>query len=572
MRFEIEPSPLLDGVDAYRPPRSATPTDLRLDGNEGPCPPAALLESMRHTDPGALRRYPDTGPLQALLAEEAGVTPDRILVTAGADDALERAIRAVLAPGRELVLPVPTFGMIERYARLAGARVHGIPWLDGALPVDAMLDAVTDRTAMIAVVTPNSPTGLAATMDELRRLSAAAPGALLLVDLAYVEFAQEDLTRPTLALPNAVVTRTFSKAWGLAGLRVGWAAGPAPVMEWMRAAGHPYAVASPSLSLAIHRLSNGRSDMRAFAARVRWERDQLVKLLVRLGASTVRSQGNFVLGRFADAGWVRDGLAGLGVAVRAFPGQPLLGDALRITTPGEEQAFQRLESALETVLAPQALLFDLDDTLVDTSQSYRRAIAATAATFGVELGQGEIGDAKAAGDANDDWALTRRLMAARGVDRPLAEVTRRFEALYQGDDQLPGLRQRETLLLDRTLLSSLAARRPLAIVTGRPRADAQRCLDELGIADRFAAVVSRDDAPLKPDPAPVQLALQQLGVRRAWMVGDTPDDVHAARNTGVVPLGVVPPLDDRQQVAPELLAAGAARVLEDISQIEELLP
>jgi len=527
---------------------------------------------MRQTDPRALRRYPDTGPLQALLARRAGIQPDQVLVTAGADDALERAIRAVLAPGRELVLPVPTFGMIERYARLAGAQVNGIPWLEGPLPVDALLEAVTERTAMIAVVTPNSPTGLAATAEELRRLSEAAPGALLLVDLAYVEFADEDLTAAALSLPNAMVTRTLSKAWGLAGLRVGWAAGPPEVLEWMRAAGHPYAVASTSLELAVQRLGTGGDEVDRFVRRVREERGQLVALLRRLGASAGPSWGNFVLGRFDDPGWVRDGLAGLGVAVRAFPGRPMLEDALRITTPGDRETFARLTAGLETVLAPQALLFDLDDTLVDTSRSYRQAIAATAASYGVTLSQGEIGDAKAAGDANDDWALTRRLLAGRGVDRPLAEVTERFEALYQGASARPGMRRHETLLVDRERLRQLADRFPLGIVTGRPRADALRCLEEQGLAGLFATVVTRDDAPLKPDPAPVQRALSQLGARRAWLVGDTPDDVRAARNAGVVPLGVVPPLDDRGRVAPELIAAGCARVLQDIDELEELLP
>jgi HAD superfamily hydrolase (TIGR01548 family) len=214
----------------------------------------------------------------------------------------------------------------------------------------------------------------------------------------------------------------------------------------------------------------------------------------------------------------------------------------------------------------------MDDTLVDTSESYREAIRATAAAFGVELGQEEIGAAKAAGNANNDWELTRRLLAERGVERSLAEVTARFEQLYQGTADAPGLRARERLLLPRKALAELAGRLKLGIVTGRPRADAVAFLNEQGISELFATVVTMDDAPLKPSPEPVRLALERLGVTRAWMVGDTPDDVRAARAAGVVPLGVVAPLDETETAGPALFAAGAARVLDDLAAIKELLP
>jgi phosphoglycolate phosphatase-like HAD superfamily hydrolase len=112
----------------------------------------------------------------------------------------------------------------------------------------------------------------------------------------------------------------------------------------------------------------------------------------------------------------------------------------------------------------------------------------------------------------------------------------------------------------------------LAIVTGRPRAEAEWFLERTGIAPLFGTVVAMEDAPAKPDPAPVRLALERLGVRRAWMVGDTPDDMRAAAQAGVLPLGVVTPGDEPSLAMAALLDAGAARVLGQLTDLLELLP
>jgi phosphoglycolate phosphatase-like HAD superfamily hydrolase len=112
----------------------------------------------------------------------------------------------------------------------------------------------------------------------------------------------------------------------------------------------------------------------------------------------------------------------------------------------------------------------------------------------------------------------------------------------------------------------------MAIVTGRPRAEAQWFLERAGVAQLFGTVVAMEDAPAKPDPAPVRLALERLGVRRAWMIGDTPDDMRAAAQAGVLPLGVVTPGDEPSLAIAALREAGGARVLNRLSDLLELLP
>jgi histidinol-phosphate aminotransferase len=567
------PSPAVAGLDPYRVPRHPAPLDLLLDGIGGLPTPADIFAPLATHDVHALvRAYPTTTGLTAAIARRHGLDAERVLVTAGADDALDRACRALLAPGRSLVLPEPTFEMIGRYARWAGGDLRSVPWPGGAFPLAAVLDAVDATTTAIAVVSPNNPTGATATVDQLRALSAAAPHAVLLVDLAYVEFADVDPTDVVLSLPNAVAIRTMSKAYGLAGLRVGYALGPAEVIGWMRAAGNPYTVTGPSAAIAEARLAQGAPEVAAYVAAVRRQRGALGATLAQLGAASQASEANFVFARHPRAAWVRDALAGLGIGVRTWPDHPTLGDAVRINVPGDDAVAARLTHGLHAALAPDAVLFDLDGVLADVSQSYRAAIAATAAAFGAPVTPDEIRAEKARGDANNDWILTHRLLAARGRTVPLDAVIADFEARYQGTDGMPGLKATERLIWPADALARLAARVPLAVVTGRPRADAQAFLAQHGLLPHFRAVVVMEDGPAKPDPFPVREALRRLGVRTAWMIGDTPDDVRAARAAGVVPLGVVAPGEDPDAARATLTAAGAARVLTDPAALEELLP
>ncbi len=346
------PNPTLAGRQPYRVPRADAKLDLYLDGNEGMGPDPSLLRALSDADAQLLRRYPKATALEARLAERLGVDPRQLLVTNGADDALDRACRALVGPGRALLLPVPTFEMLARYAELSGGRVDRIPWPRGPWPLDLALDALRPDTSAVAVVTPNNPTGAVASAQVLDTLSRRAPGAALLVDLAYGEFADEDLTAAALALPNALVFRTLSKAWGLAGLRVGYVAGPTEMIDWLRVAGNPYAVSGPSLLLAERRLADGDAAMRAFVATVRTEREQLAAHLSALGAQPLPSQANFVLARVADSVALRDGMAALGIAIRAWPGRADLARLVRITCPGDARDFDRLCCALQEVLAP----------------------------------------------------------------------------------------------------------------------------------------------------------------------------------------------------------------------------
>ena len=368
--FELQPARLLRGQQRDQRRPSPRPIDLRLDANEGGTFAAEIIGAIA-ADPELLRRYPDTRTLEASIAQRLHLDPDRVIVTAGADDALWRVCSAMLEPGRRAAFCTPTFEMLRRYVRAAGADAIEVPWWSGPLPIEQLIDA-GKNASVVFVVSPNNPTGTVATAEDLKRLRAALPAALLVLDAAYAEFADEDLTQVALALPWTIVTRTLSKSWSAAGLRVGYAIGDSRAIDWLGSVGQPYAVSSISLAFAAALLARGDAASRAYVERVRAERADLTQLLESLGASPVLGQANFVLARFRDAALVADLLEGLGIAVRRFPTEPGLTDSLRIGCPGDREALNRLTRALQAALRPEALLVEgaslsaaLPESLVD---------------------------------------------------------------------------------------------------------------------------------------------------------------------------------------------------------------
>lgn len=329
-----------------RPDDGPAPEALGLDHNERPWPAPEIAELLARVPGRALCRYPSAADLARGAARRWSVDADRVLVTAGGDDALDRACRVFLRDRPELVSVEPTFEMIPLFARLSGGRVVTVRHLGGPAPVEALLGAVGPRTGLVAVVSPHNPTGAVTPARALISLAEALPAPVrLLVDLAYVEFAREDPTVALLERPRTLVVRTLSKAWGLAGLRVGFALGGAGDIGRLAAAGAPFPVAGPSLWLAEAALDAGERVTAPYVDAVRRERAELGDLLRALGAAPFASEANFVLARVRDAARIRAGLGSRGIRVRTFARHP---DLIRITLPGDPGAFDRLCAALRS--------------------------------------------------------------------------------------------------------------------------------------------------------------------------------------------------------------------------------
>jgi histidinol-phosphate aminotransferase len=326
---------------------------LRLNANEGrPCLPPATIAGL--IDSETLRRYPEAKSLETLIAERRGLAPEMVLATAGADDAIDRAIRSFGAAGATVLSTAPAFEEYAAAAARTGARYVSVPRApDGPFPLAALLAAIaSEKPALVVVTSPDSPGGGIIAASELRELAARVRevGAALLFDVAYADFDEGGAVyEEALGMAGVVSTGTFSKAYGLAGLRAGWAAGPADAIARMREAGPPFSLCTFSVAAASAALRLGEDAKRAFVAEVRRERPLLQASLAALGAKTWPSRANFVTAYVPDAGAFAEALLARGVKIRSWLGKPGRDGMIRITCPGDEAEFRTLLEALESI-------------------------------------------------------------------------------------------------------------------------------------------------------------------------------------------------------------------------------
>ncbi|MGA8538352.1 MAG: histidinol-phosphate transaminase [Terriglobales bacterium] len=337
-------------LHAYRPPLAGR-TGLRLDFNESTagCSPRVLAR-LRSLDSEVLARYPEREPVEKEVAGFLGLDPARVLLTNGVDEAIHLLCSTYLDPGDEAIIVVPTFAMYAIFAAAEGARVVEVLAGDNfTFPAKDLLAQISPRTRLIAVANPNNPTGSAVAGDVLIQIAQAAPQAAVLVDEAYFEFHGETLIDQTRQTDNLFVARTFSKAYGLAGLRIGILAGNAQQMAMVRRVASPYSVNAAALGVLPEALGD-QDYVRRYVAQVLSNRDKLQLELGNLGLRHWPSRGNFVLVSLgsAHAEFVR-ALRDRGILVRDRNSDPLCEGCVRLTVGTEEHTATLIVALREVV-------------------------------------------------------------------------------------------------------------------------------------------------------------------------------------------------------------------------------
>ncbi len=337
-------------LQSYHPPLAGR-HGLRLDFNENTvgCSPRVLAR-MRTLDAEALARYPDREPVEREVARFLGLDAAQLLLTNGVDEAIHLLCSTYLESGDEAIIVVPTFAMYSLFAQAEGARVVEIrSGPDFVFPTAALLAKISPRTRLIAVANPNNPTGATISEEILLQIAEAGPHAAFLVDEAYFEFHGETLlTRP--ARPsNIFVARTFSKAYGLAGLRIGALVGEATQMTMVRRVASPYNVNAVALAVLPEALQDA-AYVEHYADQVRRNRKVLEEELSALGLHYWPSRGNFVLVRIGSQH--KEFVCSLrerGVLVRDRDSDPGCEGAVRLTV-GSDEHTQTLIAALRNVV------------------------------------------------------------------------------------------------------------------------------------------------------------------------------------------------------------------------------
>jgi histidinol-phosphate aminotransferase len=297
----LKPADSIGRVKQYHPPLGGR-TGLRLDFNENTegCSPR-VMERLRGITADYLTRYPEREPVEQIVAEWLGLSPAEVLLTNGVDEAIHLLCETYLQAGDEAIIAVPTFGMYQVYASATGAKVTTVEAGESfRFPAAGVLARISPRTRLIAIANPNNPTGTVAAAEDLLAIAERAGDAAVLIDEAYFDFYGQSLMSEVSRRKNLFIARTFSKAHGMAGLRIGMLAGPAAQMDFVRRIASPYNVNGVALACLPAALDD-REYVSAYVESVRRGRARLEDELRALGIPYWPSQANFVLAQFGTA-------------------------------------------------------------------------------------------------------------------------------------------------------------------------------------------------------------------------------------------------------------------------------
>jgi histidinol-phosphate aminotransferase len=339
--------PSYESISLYAPPEVPCRVDLSDGTNLFGMPPPAE-QALREFTVSSVTRYPVaySPELKRALAAYTGFEPSWISTGCGSDDLIDCAMRAFLEPGERIAVPVPSFSMMSYFAKVNGLQFTPVPLRpDFDIDVDGL---IATGARFIYVCSPNNPTGTMVSRASLERLVDVAPG-IVLLDEAYTEFASASHVDLVRSRPNVIVTRTLSKAFGLAGMRVGYAMGRSELVAEIEKSRGPYKLTGLAERMAIAALSpEGVSWVKARAEEAKEIRKRLVAELKAQGLEPLPSEANFVLVPFPGAPQVATRMRELDVNVRSFQGLAGVGDAIRIACgpwPMVETALQALREA-----------------------------------------------------------------------------------------------------------------------------------------------------------------------------------------------------------------------------------
>ncbi|WP_026378539.1 histidinol-phosphate transaminase [Agromyces italicus] len=351
--------PEIAALPPYRQGRPAPADGFKLSSNENPFDPLPSVAEAVAASASTINRYPDATALalREALARRYGVTADEVLVGAGSVALLAALIQAAAAPGDEVVYSWRSFEAYPGLVTVSGATSVQVPnRADHGHDLEAMAAAITDRTRVVIVCSPNNPTGVVVTAAEFEAFMAKVPADLLvLLDEAYIEFVRDapgavDGSTLLGRYPNLVILRTFSKAYGLAGLRVGYAIGPVPILDAARATITPLSVTAASTAAALASLEPAaEAELLERVGVIAERRDRVRTALIAQGWPIPVAQGNFIWLPAGEAtAEVAERLFDAGLVTRAFPPA-----GIRVSIGEEESVDSLLRILGELVPASQ---------------------------------------------------------------------------------------------------------------------------------------------------------------------------------------------------------------------------
>ena len=522
--------PQLKQTKPYKPPLENRNEMIRLDFNENTSNSNPALEKvLLCLSVEDISQYPNYKGLNEAIAEYACIKETMVLPTNGCDEAIKLVIDAFVSENDEVVIPKPSFSMFFIYAQAAGAEIKSPQYYEnGEFPIEEVLNSINDKTKLVIVCSPNNPTGTTIKESDLERILQKTNGAVLL-DEAYFEFSGKTAVGLLEKYDNLIISRSFSKAFGLAGLRIGYLLSNTETIQSMKSIYSPYAVNIIAKKAAVECLKDPRY-MKDYVLEVKENKAKLDGFLLKNEIVFIKGEANFVLCDFKKSReFVVNSLFREGILVRS---QTELEGNVRITV-GDKRKNEILIKTLEKILSKPILIFDLDGVLIDVSNSYRKAIQETVKFFsGNEVSTNEIQEVRDNELLNNDWEITKRLLEKQGKKIPFEGIVEKFQEFYLGKN-FDGLIKNEKLLIDKRKLEKLSSNYELTIFTGRPRKEAEFTLEYFKIEECFSSIICMEDCKEKPNPEGIQKILANSVFKKAIYFGDSSVDLKAAENAGI---------------------------------------
>lgn len=563
------------GISKYSPPLESREGKIKLDFNENTVGPSKkVIKALTSLAMGKINYYPQYGGLNEKIAEYAGVKAGQILATNGSDEAIKMVFDAFVSKNDEVVIPQPSFALFVFYAQAAGAKIKKPLYNpDFSFPTSKVLKEIGPKTKLAIVCTPNNPTGTSISTGDLERILRKTKNGIVLVDEAYIEYSGKKSAVPLLKkYGNLALTRTFSKAFGLAGLRAGYLMADDEIISILKRVQSPYSV-NTFAKIGVEAALNDKPHMKNYLKEVAQNKKRLENFLTKNKIRFVKSDSNFMLVEVNSSKQLfLKQLKQNGILVRDVSRYPMLEGKLRFTV-GDRRKNDMLIKALGKIFEKPVLIFDMDGTLIDTTQSYDAAIRKTVeALSGKKITVSEINYFRNRAAINNDWELTRELLKKSGKNVPIQKVAKKFQSYYAGK-KFSGLILKEKLLLPKGKIKALAEKYPLAIFTGRPADEAEFALNRFGIRRYFSEIVTDNDVPHnkgKPGPFGINLIKKRFTSRKYIYFGDTTADVLAANRAKIHSVAILPK-NDSVSMKKIFMEAGAKKILKNIGEIHKVV-
>ena len=568
----VLPRRIVQQLKPYHKPIEGRSAYARLDFNENTTGfPAVYPDGVAAF---AISAYPEYELFINRLADFYEVDANSILLTNGSDEGISVAAQTfVETHGDYAVVSDPCFSMIPQLLTLAGASLREVKVLPDLSFDLAGIEAALEQGAKMAMfATPENPTGAILDRETVKKWCAKYPDTLFVIDEAYGEFANSSMLANITQFENLLVLKTFSKAWGMAGLRLGMAFGAPALIEYMQRVKLPYSVNAMAIQTA-DKLLNRADEVKETAQKAVADINKLADELIDEGFRVNKGFSNsFLLGAGINAERLSEHCRSRGVLIRNRSNsvfaddlrghKPAMWGRLRVSA-GTENEHIKFLTALESFNKSYGVLFDLDGTLVDTTFSFDQTVQELVEHYtGRELPAAELQALRAEGGFNDDWQAAHELIKRRGCSVLLEDIIQRALPLY-----LSIAKQNEQMMCSWAVLGKLRKRHSLFIITGRTRPEYEPIWAERldPIFSRVYCLGDLEGKLAKPSPDYLLHAMRDANLVAGCYIGNSVDDMQAARAAGLDAIGIT-----STQPAEVLKKAGAQITIKSMEQLEEV--